>query len=194
MTAYAALADLKAYLDIPATNTDDDQLLQAALDAATAIIDTQTHRTFVSAVDETHYHDALSDVEGSRLWLKGDLAVLTSVTNGDGQLVAATAYIKEPSIGTPTYAITLKRNSGLSWTYIDTPEQAIAVAGRWAYSVLPPSPIVQATKRLSGWLYRQRANALDLDRTMIIGNTTLTPAQLPVDVWAILKPYAKALP
>jgi hypothetical protein len=70
---------------------------------------------------------------------------------------------------------------------------AIAVTGRWAYSVAAPDPIVQATLRLSAFLYRQRANALDLDRTMIIGNTTLTPAQLPVDVWAILKPYSKVV-
>ena len=193
MTAYASLEQIKSYLDIALSNTDDDDLLTMALDNASAVIDTQTHRTYVSEADETHYHDALCDVHGRRLWLRGDLAQLVSITNGDGADVPATAYVTEPSIGGPYYAIVLKANSGIAWTYSDTPEEAIGVNGRWAYSVLPPGPIVQATIRLAAWMYRQRDNANDLDRALIVGNTTITPSQVPVDVMLMLKPYLKRI-
>lgn len=193
MTAYATLAQLKDYVDIDTANTDDDALLTMALDNASAIIDTQTHRTFAAAIDSTRTHDALCHVEGRRLWLVGDLAAVTSVTNGNGAVVPPTAYVSEPLYETPYFALTLKRSSSIAWTYNTDPEGAIAVTGKWAYSVTPPAPIVQATLRLSAFLYRQRDNALDLDRTLIVGNTTMTPAQLPADVRLILQPYIKVV-
>jgi hypothetical protein len=188
--AYATLEQLKAYLDIAAANTDDDELLTMALDNASATIDVQTHRTYVSVADETHTFDAIRDVEGLRLWLRGDLALLTAVTNGDGQVLPPDALVTEPAFA-PFYALTLKRNRGLAWTYAGDPEQAIGVLGRWAYSVAPPAPIVQATTRLAAWLYRQRENANDLDRAIIVGNATLTPSRIPADVLMLLRPYRR---
>ena len=196
MTAYALIADLKRYLDIPVANVIDDDLLTMFLDNASAIIDTETHRTFAAAADTTVPHDAIKDVEGRRLWLRGDLAQPpTTITNGDGATIALSAIVYEPGIGgQPSYALTLKGSSGVSWTYDDDPEASIAIVGRWAYSVAPPAPIKQVTLRLAAWLYRQRDNALDLDRTVIVGTSVLTPAAIPVDVMTILRPYLKRLP
>lgn len=195
MTAYAVIAELKRYVDIPVANVIDDDLLTMALDNASAIIDTETHRTFAAAADTSRTHDAIKDVEGRRLWLNGDLAQLTSVSNGNGATVPLSAIVYEPGIpGEPSYALTLKGSAGTSWTYSTDPEGAIAVVGRWAYSVAAPAPIKQATLRLAAWLYRQRDNALDLDRTVIVGTSVLTPAAIPVDVMSIIRPYLKRLP
>jgi hypothetical protein len=188
--SYATLADLKRYLDIVVGNVIDDDLLTAALESASAIIDNETHRTFVAASDTTRYLDAIKDVDGRRLWLGGDLAQLTSVTNGDGATIPLNAILYEPDeVGEPDYALILRGSSGLSWTYDQDSEGAIAIVGRWAWSVTPPPPIQQATKRLAAWLYRQRDNALDLDRTVIVGTSVLTPAAIPVDVMTIIRPY-----
>lgn len=194
MTDYATLAQLTNYLGITGTVGAADQLnLQMALTNASATIDDQTQRSFAAAVDSTRYHDALRDVEGLRLWLNGDLAQVTSVTNGDGQPVLLTSFVTEPANMTPFFALTLKRNSGLWWTYNNSPEAAIAVTGRWAYSVAPPNTIVQATLRLASWYYRQPSNALDLDRAVIVGNTTIAPSMIPADVFVLLRPYSKVV-
>ena len=194
MTAYASLDDLKRYTDIPTGNTIDDDLLTMALDSASAIIDTQTHRTFAAAADTTRLHDAFKDVQGLSLWLNGDLAQLTSVTDGDGAAIPLTSIITEPIDQPPFFLLTLKRSKGLSWSYTDDPEGAIAVEGRWAYSIEPPAQIVQATVRLAAWLYRQRDNSLDLDRTVIVASSVLTPAALPADVLFILRPFMRVIP
>jgi hypothetical protein len=189
MTQYATLVNFKAYLAIDAS--DEDTVLNLALTHATALIDTHTHRTFVAGADSTRRFDALLDVDGLRLWLDLDLCQLTSVVNGDGVTVPPTAMLPEPAVGPPYYALTLKRSSGLSWTYDEDAEQAIVVTGRWAYSIAPPDTIVQATLRLAAWLYHQRDNALDLDRTVIVGNSVITPAAIPADVITYLRPYMR---
>jgi hypothetical protein len=194
MTQYTAMDDFKDYLGLPAVvSTVVENSLEMALTNASAIIDSHTDRTYEATADESHKHDAVENVEGLRLWLNGDLAQLTSVTNGDGAAIPLADLVLEPSVGSPYFALTLKRNSGIYWTYSDDSEEAISVTGRWAYSVIPPDPIVQATLRLAAWLYRQRDNALDLDRTILVGSTVLAPAAMPADVVAILRPYRRVV-
>src|SRR5207344_1124687 len=153
MTQYATLTQLQTRLEISGTLTATQTAnMNLALTNASAVIDEQTHRHFEAATDTARLHDALADVEGGRrLWLKGDLAVLTSITNGDGSSIALSAVITEPAYELPFYAITLKGSSGKSWTYTTDPQGAIAVTGRWAYSVTPRDEIVQATLRLAEW-------------------------------------------
>jgi hypothetical protein len=196
MTQYATIAQLQTRLEISGTlSATQTANMNLALTNASAIIDEQTHRHFEAATDSTRLHDALADVEkGRRLWLKGDLAVLTSITNGDGSSIALNAVMTEPSYELPFFAITLKGSSGKSWTYNNDPEGAIAVTGRWAYSVTAPDAIVQATLRLAEWFYRQPSNALDLDRAVIVGNTTIAPSAIPADVFVILRPYMRVVP
>jgi hypothetical protein len=192
---YAAIDDFKNYLGIEVVlSTLQQNVLDMALTNACAIIDSHTHRTYSAAADSTRYHDAATYVEGRRLWLDGDLCQLTSVTNGDGQAVPLPSIAFDPANEKPYFGLTIKRSSNLSWTYDDDPEAAIAViavTGRWAYSLTPPATIVQATLRLAAWLYHQRDNALDLDRTVIVGGTVLAPAAMPADVLTILRPFQK---
>lgn len=189
--AYANLADLKTYLGI--SGTADDTLLTDLLARAQAIIDAATQRTFEAPTDNTRYLDAVEDVDGPALWVDraGDLAQITSVINGDGSVVASSEYVTEPRNQAPYYAIRLKADSTVAWTYDDSPENAIAVTGRWAYSVTPPDDIVHACIRLASYLYRQKDNATDLDRPVIAGNVTLLPAQLPADIQSLLAPYRR---
>ncbi|GIV82782.1 MAG: hypothetical protein KatS3mg051_2136 [Anaerolineae bacterium] len=189
--AYATLAELKAYLGI--TGTTDDMLLTDLLVRSQAIIDAATQRTFEATADSTRYLDAVEDVDGRVLWLDrvGDLAQITSITNGDGSSVASSEYVTEPRNQAPYYAIQLKASSSVAWTYSDSPENAIAITGRWAYSVTPPDDIVHACIRLAAYLYRQKDNATDLDRPVIAGNVTLLPAQLPADIQSLLAPYRR---
>jgi hypothetical protein len=94
-------------------------------------------------------------------------------------------------VGPPYFALTLKRNSGIYWTYSDDAEEAISVTGRWAYSVNPPDAIVQATLRLAAWFKRQPESNIDLETTIQVGGMVVSPTAIPADVAMILRPFLR---
>jgi hypothetical protein len=187
--AYVSVDSLRRYLGISSTN--DDVLLAELIAAAQAIIDGYTGRTFEASTDTTRYHDATRDVEGWLLWLDGDLCQVTSVVNGDGVTVASNERVTEPRRATPYYAIRLLDSSGKAWEYDTDEENAIAVTGRWAYSLTAPADVAQACKRLAAYMYRQKDNANDLDRAVVVGNATVLPSDLPSDIVKLLAPYKR---
>jgi hypothetical protein len=192
--AYTTVSALKTYLGV--VGNTDDALLTALIARAQAIIDAYCGRTFEAAQDSTRKLDAKLSVSTDKrtLYVERDLCAITSITNGDGVSVGAAEYVTEPRWETPFYGITLKRESDIRWTWDDTPEDAITVVGRWAYSATAPADIVQATERLAAYLYRQKDNMSDLDRAIAVNaNTTLLPQSLPRDVQLILAPYRRAV-
>jgi len=187
--AYTDTTTLKRYLGISSTN--DDTLLGECIARAQALIDDYTNRTFEAAADTTRTFDAVEDVVSMTLYFDDDLCQITSVTNGDGVVVAASEYTTQPRNETPWYALRLLASSGKSWTYEDDHEDAIAVVGRWAWSVTAPAAIVQATIRLAAYLYHQKDNAQELDRTVVTGGTVLLPGDLPRDLAQMLDYYRR---
>lgn len=187
--AYTDATTLKRYLGISSTN--DDTLLGECLARAQKLIDDYTGRTFEAAADTTRTFDAVDDVDKRLLYLDEDLCQITSVTNGDGVVVAANEYTTQPRNETPYHALKLLASSGKAWRYEDDHEDAISIVGRWAWSVTAPTAIVQATIRLAAYLYHQKDNANDLDRTVVVGNSTLLPGDLPSDLAKILEPYRR---
>jgi hypothetical protein len=186
---YVNLAEVKSYLGVQ--NATDDSLLTALMSRSSVAIDNHCGRTFMASADSTRYFDAIRDVQGRMLLLDTDLVAITSITNGDGVAYQTTEYVTEPRNRTPYYAITLKTNVSRGWTYTDAPENAIAIVGKWAYSVAPPEDIKHACVRLVAYLYRQKDNSQDLDRTIIAGNTTILPVDLPSDLTKFLAPYRR---
>lgn len=186
MTHYATLPELTAYLDI--ASDDDGVLLATLLRNATAIVDGSTGRTFAASEDSVRYFGA-DAIHGQTLHLDADLCAVTSVVNGDGVTVPPTAYSTRPRNHGPWYALQLRPLATRVW---DAVTDEIAITGRWAYSVTPPSDIVQATLRLAAWLYRQRENSSgDLDRALVVGNATVLPARLPADITQLLARYRR---
>lgn len=192
--AYTTVSALKTYLGV--VGNTDDALLTALIARAQAIADAYCGRTFEAAQDSTRKLDAKLSVSPDKrtLYVERDLCAITSITNGDGVSVGAAEYVTEPRWETPFYGVTLKRESDIRWTWDDTPEDAITVVGRWAYSATAPADIVQATERLAAYLYRQKDNMNDLDRAVAVsGNMTVLPQSLPRDVQLILAPYRRAV-
>jgi hypothetical protein len=133
-------------------------------------------------------------VDGDTIYLDEDLAAITTVTNGDGTTLTAAQYATEPRNRTPYYAIKIRSSASVAWEYSSTTddhENAIAITGKWAYSVTAPADIVQACVRLAGYLYRQKDNAAELDRPIVAGNATILPSRLPADLDLMLRPYVK---
>lgn len=187
--AYTTLAEVKLYAGI--TTTNDDVLLEQCITRAQRAIDTYCKRTFEALSDTTRYFDAVADVNGRLLYLDHDLTSVTSITNGDGTTVGASNYVLVPANYWPAFAIQLKSSSNVTWTYNDTPENAIAVVGRWAYALTAPADVVQACVRLAAWFYRQKDNSADIDQLTTVGGAVLVPPGVPKDVQALLKGYIR---
>jgi uncharacterized phiE125 gp8 family phage protein len=187
--AYCTVAGLKAYLGVG--DGADDALLLTLIGAAQAVIEKQTGRTFEATADSVRYLDARADVRGAVLWLDADCAAITSIVNGDGATVAANKYVTDPRNGTPIYAVRLLGSSGMAWTGGDDNENAIAVTGKWAFSVEAPADIVQACTRLAAFFYRQKDNMGEGDRAIVANGATVLPVALPKDMLAMLAPYKR---
>lgn len=186
--AYASLERLKEYLGISVTA--DDALLETCIARAQVAIESKLDRVFEASADSTRTFDAIADVDGPTLYLDRDLCAITSITNGDSTAVATSSYVTEPRRDTPYYAIRLRESATISWTYDDSPEGAISVVGRWAYSLTAPEDIVQATLRWAALMYRQKDSGFETVAIPDAGIVT-TPAGIPKDVGLLLAPYRR---
>ncbi len=200
--AYTTTAALKAYLGI--TSSSDDSLLSDAINRAQAMIDRHCHRHFEPEADHgpaashVHYFTPLLERFGGDLLddytlnLSHDLAELTSITNGDGTAIPTNQVVLLPLNVVPTNAIRIKSSSGYFWTYSNSPEASVQVAGKWSYSLDVPDDIVAATLRLAGYLYRQREGTPDSDRAIMSADGVMLAAQrIPADVREILRPFIR---
>lgn len=187
---YCKPADIAQYLDLDGS---DDALLDSLIARAQAIIDAFCHRTFeASTTPVARTFDAIDDVDGDILYLDTDLYSITSITNGDGTTVVSSQYVTEPRRSPPYYAIKIRSDASVSWTYSTYHEGAISISGRWAYSASAPSDIKQACVRLTTWLYRQKDTTADVDRPLLAGDGTIVmPQSLPNDILAMIAPYRR---
>lgn len=187
---YAALPLFKRYEGI-SEDTDDDLLSHFLLVAQTSI-DHGCRQSFEAPADSTRYFspahcDDGGAIDGRDLILDAPLCQITSVTNGNGIVVAAGSYLTQPLNETPWYALRLKQSSGLTWTYdTDVESDQIAIVGRWAYSLEADATIQQVTIRMASYLYRQKDNKVDMDRPVMLDSGTLLPVKLPADIKQLL--------
>ena len=195
--AYITAADLRSYMG--ATSSSDDTQIGYAATRAQSMLETYTNRVFESSADTTRYFNALDITYGGNvdafqntLMLDYDLCVLTSILNGDGNSIPTNQVVLLPSNFTPAYAIKIKSNTSYVWTYVGTPDVAIAITGRFAYSTTAPADIVAACLRLGSFIYRAREGTPDSDRAILSSDGVILQApRIPTDVQQMLEPYRK---
>ena len=189
--AYATLAELRSYLGIAPADTDDDVLLARLITSAQKAIDGYCGWSFEASAAATRYYNALTDTDGAVLVLDMPLLTLTTLTNGDADVITAAEYFLEPANTTPKWYVRLRSSAGLAWTYTDDPEQAISVAGTWGYMTSADATITQACLRWAGYMYRQK-DAQVFDVTAQPGAGILTiPKGMPEDVKIMLSAYRR---
>ena len=183
---YTTWAAVKTYLDI--SGTGDDALGALLVNRVTDAIDRYCRRRF-RAVTATRYFDVPS---GDTLFLDDDLLSITTLTNGDGNVITSASYVLLPKNKSPKYAIRLKENTSTVWEGSTTTDyQAISVAGSWGYSTTPADDIVHAAIRWTAWLYRQRDGVFGQSGTAGRIGVVDAPQSLPEDIELMLKPYKR---
>lgn len=192
---YATLADVRALLSVESSETGDDTLLETLITRVSRWIDHETGWWFYPKTQTRKFH-AIDNVDRRALLLDAPLLTITSITNGDGETVAASSYVLEPANSSPYAAIILKASSGVTWTYQTDPEQAISVAGTWGWTASTPPQsayvdIRHACAMMAVWQYQKRENpnadTLALPELGVIQ----IPGQIPPDVASILRHYKR---
>ena len=195
--SYITAADLRAY--IGAISTSDDTQLGFAASRAQQMIDTYCNRTFEATADTTRYYNALDlryggdvDAFSNELKLDVDLCQLTTVTNGNGQVIPNEFLVQLPTNFIPKYSIKIKMNTSYVWTYVGTPDTAISVLGRFAYSITAPADIVAACLGLGKYIYKARTSTIDTDRAVLSSDGIVLPGKnIPDAITAQIEPYRR---
>jgi len=201
--AYITLAQLKAHMQI--TTTDDDAVLTRYPDAVTDAIDMYCKRHFEpeggagGASNHPHYFTPLDIyaggdlIDSTTLWLKHDLAELTSITNGDGATIPNTEVVTLPLSRTPIQALRIKSASSYRWTYSASPEGSVTIRGKWCFSTEVPPSIVEAALEWAKHMYGLRTGAINSpsDVTISADGTAFMSSKMPGHVRGLLLPYIK---
>lgn len=201
--AYVTVQDIKASLRI--TVNDDDAIFSDIVSSVTAAIDAYCHRHFEPesdhgpAASHTHYFTPLLEVDGGDLldWqtlnLKHDLAELTSITNGDGTSISISDVVLLPLNVKPISFIRIKSGINKAWTYTTSPEGAVAVAGKWSYSLDVPYDIHRAALVWSEHMYRLRTGSAptSTDVTISADGSAFVSSGMPRFVAQLLRPYIR---
>lgn len=114
-------------------SNSDDPLILEIIRSVCEDIERIGQRSYVPRI-ETIYRDAVADVlDDGILLLEDDLLEVTTLTNGDGTVIASDDYYFEPRHKTPYWGIGLLGSSGLTWQYQEDSEDAISIVGVWGY-------------------------------------------------------------
>lgn len=187
--AYASLAQLKAALRVPSSDTVDDSTLQLALDAANEAVEVHCGRTFgTAAADSTRYYAAgkpdVVEVD--------DLSAITSVSwSTDGSTwTVTTSYQAEPlngisdGIAFPTTRLRAVDNT--SWPVLYG-IQSVKVVGRFAFGSTPNSVKQACIMQAIRWFKRP-----DAPFGVTFGEMGgLRVSRVDPDIAAMLMPYTR---
>lgn len=129
---YTTLTDLRTNY-IGTTSTDQDTLLLQLIQASSREIDRLAHRYFYPSV-QTRTFDTPPQ-SGGPLVLDTDLLEVTTLTNGDGEVLTSTIYALTPNNTWPKYQVILKLTQGRVWQLTSAGERidAITLLGIWGY-------------------------------------------------------------
>lgn len=127
---YATRAEVKVYLGIATTDTDDDALLEALCERVSRFIDSPSITDqFFYELSDTRYFDY---TDPYRIDLDVPLISATTVMNDDSA-VSSSDYRLMPRNTSPKWTIDIIRGSGEHLSYSDTPQDASNIEGLWGY-------------------------------------------------------------
>lgn len=185
---YCQVHDVKQSLDIIGS-THDDQIREHIVMASDWI---DTHcmyygvtRPFAIPGDTTRYFD-MSCVRSSVLHMDAPFISITSMVNGDGLTIPTAGYKLLPRNHSRFYQVKLTIN--YIWQFNDS-DSEIAITGKFGYSELPPAPVVEACRHLSGWLLQRWQAGLNASSATTELGTTRQVMDVPEHVVTLLAPY-----
>ena len=191
---YATLAEYKAWQTVSSTDATDDGVIEQIVEAASRYIDGETARTFYART-ETRYF-SVPNPASRQLDLDDDLIAITTLTNGDGNTIAATEYNLIPKNVTPYRAIKLKASSTYCWTCDSNgnTEYVISNLGTWGWAATAPHDIRQACLMIAISMYKRRfGENVSSTYKVTAAGIVVTPQDVPSQAAAIIRKYNRWL-
>lgn len=186
--SYASLDTFRAEYDIE--RTDHDGLITGMITSASRLVDSICRRRFyVPDDDEAIRFDF---VFPRYLDFHEDLFSLTSILNGDGQLIDADSIVLYPAHGPPYLWVELKRSGNYFVGDGEGNRQCIHITGKWGYcdDDARPEQVIRATLMLTHWLYKNPETIAKSVGPSRIGKDDIMD-MIPVAVLIILDPYIR---
>jgi hypothetical protein len=190
---YCTLAELKASLNI--TDSVDDTALEAAIEAASRMIDDYTERFFYvnGSVGSpvTRYYTALDPYTINI----DDITTVSEVATDDnfdrtfGTVWSTTDYMVEP-INNPIKSFPYNRVLAIgSYIFPYQLPQSVRIKGVWGFSAIPDQ-INMATLIQSSRLFGRRQSPFGIAGSPEMGTVRLY-SRLDADVEVLLRPFRK---
>lgn len=185
---YAALADLKQYLNV--TGTTEDARLETAIESASRAIDTFTRRRFYS-VSGVRYFAAEPDFSEAVL-MDDDLLTVTEVATDDQNTRSYTAwsasdYELEPVNSGPPY--TQIRVAPQSVKRFPVWPRGVRVTGTWGFSATAPQAVADACVIMAARYYKRKDAPFGVVGTPELGLMRITARDH--DVAPLLMPFRR---
>ncbi len=192
---YTTLANLKARLKISTTDTADDAVLEAVIEAASRAIDAHCGRHFyTTTTDETRYYTAeFADL----LFLPDDVvSVTTLATDADGDRTyettwAATDYDLEPdnaALGGEPYTRIAVTPAG-RYAFPVGVRRGVKIAGKFGYASAPKA-VAEACLIQAARLFARKDAPFGAMGSPEFGQFTNIP-KLDPDVAMLLRPFLR---
>jgi hypothetical protein len=190
---YCTLAELKASLNI--TDSVDDTALEAAITAASRMIDDYTERFFYvnGSVGSpvTRYYTALDPYTIN----VDDITTVSEIATDDnfdftyGTVFTTTDFMVEP-INNPIKGFPYNRLLAIgSYIFPYQLPQAVRVKGVWGFTAVPPE-VNMATLIQSSRLFGRRQSPFGIAGSPEMGTVRLY-SRLDADVEVLLRPFRK---
>lgn len=194
--AYITVSGLRNYLQI--TSSGDDAILATFCEMAQDEIERYTKRVFEAPADTTRWFTPLDNQHGGDLLRDGytlcfdtDLVSITTIVNGDGATLPSGTYIALPLNLPQKESVKIKNNVQYFWTYADEPVGAVAITGRWAWSITPPPAVVLAAYMLAHYFYDRKNDSSSNRDVLSSDGVVIAAAKIPGDIFKLLAPFQK---
>jgi hypothetical protein len=194
MVDYAELEEVKAYAVFKTVDEANDPLLESLITQVSRLIDTLTGRTFAPSGDSTYYLP-YCNVEGRDIFLgelDHPLLSVTTLTNGDGTVIASSEYLLLPRGAQRFQTIRLKEASSVDWEDADAGDGYISIAGKWGWSLTVPEDVKMATIEATAFVFKNRRTIENSEKAQVSGDgLVLLPSMLPKRSLAVIEHYKK---
>ncbi len=200
-SSYATLAEFKAQPGITSQDAVDDEYIEDLLERAAREFDGDTQFWFYAYTDTRTFDMP----KGRCLELDAPLLTVTTLTNGDGTIIAATEYNLWPYNGPNHSQIRIKQSSSTIWqpaTAGDT-EDVVSVAGTWGYvdrTATDPESVAAiynsrvAVLALAQAVYKRRYGVESEGVARITGaGVVIMPSDKPKEYWNKVRLYRALL-
>lgn len=185
--AYTTTALVKASLGIPAATTSEDTAIQAAIDAAEALIDNYTGRTFETVTEaRTYLPRTASVVDVDDIATASGLVIKTD-EDQDGTFETTLTVTTDYVIVKNSAPFRLITNVNRGWPLSLYGRPTIEVTATFGYSTTVPDNIKQAALLMATRLFQRKASPLGFQAGAISEFGPVRISRTDPDVAALLQ-------